>query len=563
MVYTSLLRRRTLTSKQLFSAFLGLLFCTIFSHSAFAAGDDMSQIAQNISASTTQLPAVIAGFAYLSGLLMGITAVFKTVDHVSNPVQTPIRVPIIRFIIGGALFSLPIITEAVITTINGGTTGGFEYNAGIVGSISGLFGIVGYVPGVGGNFNSILSSIIFSTTRVPALIATVAYLLGMLITVSALYKTRDHVEDPDRVPLKDAVIRYITAGALLALPTTFDAMYNTINGSGMGTFGTIATILGGAGWFNSTQVGTIFTGFSGCTGVVAITADLGAVICKTLASSMALPGFLTAVAYFIGLVLGVWAILKIRDHVNNPSQTALSEGISRLVAAGAFFALPVVTMAMAYSITPNTVALQAIDQANTGFTGPAPTCGTANSLDQAMVCFMDDILGPSHVLLNFFCFCAGTIFIMIGISRLTKSAQEGARGPGGIGTLSTFIIGGLLMSATTILRAISSSLFTGVGISGRTATTANLAYTGTMSAAETAAAYNVINAVLKFMIVIGMISFVRGLFIMRDVSEGSQGASTMAGMTHIIGGALAVNLGPLLNAVQTTLGITAFGVTFS
>lgn len=510
-----------------------------------------------------QLPAMIAGFAYLSGLLMGVTAVFKTVDHVSNPVQTPIRVPVIRFLIGGALFALPIITEAAVTTINGGVTSGFDYDAGIVGSISGLFGILGYIPGIGGNFNSILSSLIFSTSQVPALVATVAYLLGMLLTVSALYKTRDHVEDPERVPLKDAVIRYLTAGALLALPTMFDTMYNAINGSGMGAFGTISTILGGAGWFNSTQIGSIFTGFSGCTGVVAITADVGSVICKVLASSMALPGFLTAVAYFIGLILGVWAILKIRDHVNNPAQTALSEGVSRLIAAGAFFALPVVTMAMAFSITPNTVALQALDRANTGFTGPAPTCGTANSLDQAMVCFMDDILGPSHVLLNFFCFCAGTIFIMIGISRLTKSAQEGARGPGGIGTLSTFVVGGLLMSATTILRAISSSLFSGVGITGRTATTANLAYTGTMSAAETAAAYNVINAVLKFMIVIGMISFVRGLFIMRDVSEGSQGASTMAGMTHIIGGALAVNLGPLLNAIQTTLGITAFGVTFS
>lgn len=117
------------------------------------------------------------------------------------------------------------------------------------------------------------------------------------------------------------------------------------------------------------------------------------------------------------------------------------------------------------------------------------------------------------------------------------------------------------MSATTILRAVSGSMFGAFGT--RTETTATLQYTGTMSAAETAAAYNVINAVLKFMIVIGMISFVRGLFIMRDVSEGGQGASTMSGMTHIIGGALAVNLGPLLNAVQTTLGVTAFGVQFS
>ena len=147
---------------------------------------------------------------------------------------------------------------------------------------------------------------------------------------------------------------------------------------------------------------------------------------------------------------------------------------------------------------------------------------------------------------------------MIGISRLIKSAQEGPRGPGGMGTFGTFVIGGMLMSATTLLRAFSSSLFT----SPVTFTFASMQYTTGMSAVETQAAHNVISAVLQFMIVLGMLSFVRGMFIMRDVAEGSQQASTMSGVTHLIGGALAVNLGPLLNAVQQTLGITAFGVTF-
>ena len=36
----------------------------------------------------------------------------------------------------------------------------------------------------------------------------------------------------------------------------------------------------------------------------------------------------------------------------------------------------------------------------------------------------------------------------------------------------------------------------------------------------------------------------------------------MSAITHLVGGALAVNLGPLLNAVQTTLGITDYGITF-
>ncbi|MGH1378523.1 MAG: hypothetical protein ACRBB3_06845 [Alphaproteobacteria bacterium] len=548
-----------MTSRHYFSVFLGILFCVIFSNGAYAAAgsDDISSIAGNISDSASELPGLIAAFAYLSGLLMATSAVFKTVDHVSNPAQTPIRVPTIRFLIGGALFALPMLTEAIITTVTGNAAAFNLHNAAITFD-AGLFGITGSTAG-NTNFNAILQNFVISGELLPGLVATVAYLLALVLTVSALYKTRDHVEDPERSPLKDAVVRYLTAGALFALPTMFDAMFETIDGGGLGFGGSLISILSGA-WFDSTQGG----GTSGCTSTGGGTAgQMSEVICHVMSSTMSMPRFLGAISYFIGLVLGLWAILKIRDHVNNPAQVALSEGVSRLIAAGAFFAMPVVAMALAYSVTPDTVANQGTSQANTSFNTPIPlSCGTANALDQAMACFMDDILSPSHVLLNFFCLCAGMIFIMIGISRLTKTAQEGARGPGGIGTISTFVIGAILISATTILRAISSSLFTGGG-NGETFTRATLAYTGGMSPGEIAAAYNVVNAVLKFMIVIGMISFVRGLFIMRDVSEGQQGASTMAGMTHIIGGALAVNLGPLLNAIQATLGVTAFGVTFN
>ena len=217
---------------------------------------------------------------------------------------------------------------------------------------------------------------------------------------------------------------------------------------------------------------------------------------------------------------------------------------------------------MKSTVTPITLMGAATFTSNTGFNETTSTalCTVAggNSLDMAMGCFMKDILGPTQVALAFFCFVAGMIFIMIGISRLIKSAQEGTKGPGGLGTVTTFVVGGILMSAMTIVHALSESFFG----TTQTRTYASLAYTSGMSSTETAAIYNVISAVLKFLIVIGLVSFVRGLFIMRDVAEGKSQASTMVGVTHIVGGALAVNLGPVLNAIQTSLGISAFGVTF-
>ena len=527
------------------SIFLGVLFYIIFSNNAYA--QDINEIAENISDSSSALPGFIAALSYISGTIFGIIAIFKAIDHVNNPTQTPLRVPIIRFLIGGALFALPIIIEAAITTINGGAVTNFSS---FEGSISGVMSLTAYLTP--GNFNSILNSIVFSTSQLPALVTVTSYLLALILTVSALYKTRDHVDDPDRAPLKDAVIRYLTAGALFALPTVFEAMYTTINGTGLGVTGTASLIASGVSFFYSTE-----TVSGECLLVGANT--VGEVVCNTMTSAMGLPEFLALLSYMIGLVFGLWAILKIRDHVNNPSQTSLWEGVSRLLAGGAFFALPVVTMALKYSVTPNALVVATAAGTNTGFNETIPDCTTSNSLDEAMICFMSDILGPSHVLLNFFSFVAGMIFIMIGVSRLTKTAQEGARGPGGLGTITTFVIGGLLMSATTILRALSTSFFD----SPITVTDAQLTYTTGMSVTETAAVHNVVSAVLKFMMIIGMVSFVRGIFIMRDVAEGSQQASTMAGITHIMGGALAVNLGPLLNAVQQTLGITAFGVAFS
>ncbi len=555
--------------KYYISAFLGAVFYFLLSGDAFA--QDVNDIFENVVDSTTYLPSIISSLAFLSAILIGVTAIFKTIEHVNNPSQVPLSVPVVRFLIGGGLFSLPIIVEAAINTINGGSIATFDP----LGEYSVLYGassMIGFVTGylTIGNVNSILNSIMNSMGEIPGMVAAVAYLLGLVMVVSAIYKTRDHVEDPDRIPLKDVVIRYLTAGMLFALPTIFSAMYETINGGGLGFTGEIIGLMQGSRFFISSEAeGLGIFGGAACNGSeIAIGTTLGDVFCTVMITSAGLPGFLAALSYIIGTVFGLWAIIKIRDHVNNPSQVPLHEGITRLIAGGAFFALPVVALAIQYSLTPNVLAAASLIATNTGFNEVIPatclgaaTLGLVNSLDQAMVCFMDDILGPSHVLLNFFTFVAGLIFVMIGISRITKSAQEGARGPGGIGTLGTFVIGGFLMSATTILRAFSGSLF---GVTGAiTKTNANLIYTTGMSPTEEIAAHNVISAVLKFMIIIGMISFVRGLFIMRDVSEGSQQASLMSGMTHIIGGALAVNLGPLLNAVQSTLGITAFGVTFS
>ena len=58
------------------------------------------------------------------------------------------------------------------------------------------------------------------------------------------------------------------------------------------------------------------------------------------------PGLVTGISYMLGVLLAVLGVLKIKDHVENPSSTPLKEGIARVSVAGGLFAVPIVTEAM-------------------------------------------------------------------------------------------------------------------------------------------------------------------------------------------------------------------------
>jgi len=59
-----------------------------------------------------------------------------------------------------------------------------------------------------------------------------------------------------------------------------------------------------------------------------------------------LPGFLSAISYMMGMLFSVLGILKIKDHVENPTQTALKDGAIRLAVGGGLFMIPIITESM-------------------------------------------------------------------------------------------------------------------------------------------------------------------------------------------------------------------------
>ncbi len=82
-----------------------------------AAGNNFNSIVNNMETSISGIPGLISGVSYMMGILLGVLGVLKIKDHVENPGQTPLQQGAIRLAAGGGLFALPIVYEAMRTTI--------------------------------------------------------------------------------------------------------------------------------------------------------------------------------------------------------------------------------------------------------------------------------------------------------------------------------------------------------------------------------------------------------------------------------------------------------------
>jgi len=89
------------------------------SSKAHAGGSTFSDIAENMAGSIGSLPGLISALAYLFGTLIGVLGIMKIKDHVENPTQTPLKDGAIRLAAGGGLFALPIVYDAMFTTLDG------------------------------------------------------------------------------------------------------------------------------------------------------------------------------------------------------------------------------------------------------------------------------------------------------------------------------------------------------------------------------------------------------------------------------------------------------------
>ncbi len=263
---------------------------------------------------------------------------------------------------------------------------------------------------------------------------------------------------------------------------------------------------------------------------------------------------LSTFAWLGGMFLGVAGIFKFKDHVDNPSQTPLSAGVKRMIAGGMFFSLPFMIRAVRGSLF-GADAVGSNEHAVTGYTDHGAL--SAGGLDKMVVDVISDIAVPAELMLTAFSYLSGILLLIVAISRLTKRMEDGPRGPAGMGTIMTFVAAGALFSFGDSIGTFSSSLFGDNVVMSES----SIDPTIITDADDRERIQAVIEGVMVFVMLVGYIAFIRGWFVLKAFADGQQGATVAQGLTFLIGGSLAINLGELVNALQETVGIA--GITFS
>lgn len=460
-----------------------------------------------------------------------------------------------------------------------------------------------------GNFSDIFEQMGKSFEGTPGLISAAAYLTGIILAVAALLKLKDVIDNPANTSMREVLGRAIIAGALFALPTVMDTVTATI-GTQNGDIGTRSFTLEGFGdlggaaagavganacdmsralkVFNAASSagasGDIWGAIGGAIGSYVNGGTLGEAVCYAANSFSSITGLIATALYISGIFLVFWGLLLLRDHLISPDRVPVSMPLKRLLLAGAFFAFPYVATVIRDSIVGDGDALAAIDPFVAASCGSGSTgnlmgalgslldlvMGTGGSsggssgggLDCMMVRLVSDLWGPVQMAVSIFCYVAGVILIALALRRMLDNMDKGVRSPVGIGTLSMMAIGGGLLAIDSIVRAVTVSIFPDVFSTAGLATLklyGSLSYAPGIDENGLDSINTVITTVFAFSFLVGIISIVRGMFILKEVTNGGN-ASLMAGFTHLLGGGLAVNLGPVVNAVQNTLGLSGVGI---
>ncbi len=175
-------------------------------------------------------------------------------------------------------------------------------------------------------------------------------------------------------------------------------------------------------------------------------------------------------------------------------------------------------------------------------------CGGTNKLQiQEMLVNLSSSITPFWRLVTGASYLFGLVFVFRGIFML-KVYGEGRTMMSGQanlkGALICLLVGAVLLFSQSMYDTLLFSTFSATS-------TSPLQY-DTNSTLSIDAYFSL----LRFISLIGLISFIRGWVMLTHLSNPGQQSSFGKALTHIIGGLLAINIQGTINVVQGTLGMS-------
>ena len=173
-----------------------------------------------------------------------------------------------------------------------------------------------------------------------------------------------------------------------------------------------------------------------------------------------------------------------------------------------------------------------------------------SGIGEALVKAVADLEGPLYLLLSVICYLLALVAFFQGCMRLLKYNEDKYHAPSVSGTLVSFLIAVVLVALPRVLEAGGATFF-----QGDAPVTVSLGY-----GARAADFDRMLGAVFTIVEFVGLLAFLKGIYVLRAASDGTGGATVPSAAMHMLGGLMLWHIGWVLLAVQTTLGISVLRI---
>lgn len=274
--------------------------------------------------------------------------------------------------------------------------------------------------------------------------------------------------------------------------------------------------------------------------------SFGMMFCNAFENMGSLPGLIYGISFIGGIILIGMGVVGLRESAEAGAQKPIYKPILMLIIGGFLMAFPAMTSFV-------TETLFRGDAGGGGWYCSPGGSGSAGGADLSdmIINFVDDVKQPIISGVVAVAFVLGVFYIGRGLFKAAKYGQDPRThsmpiivGHMAFGALLLVLSQSLGSMLTTIFGTSEIASFSGISWSG-----------GGSGGGDMTKANDAIKAAIIFFQLVGLIAFLRGWVIVKQSVEGTSQATVGQGLTHVIGGAIAVNMPMFLMAAERTFGI--------